>query len=299
MEATRFLPPRRPGVVFHALAVLASLAGGTIALAYALSGASGTQFTLILVLALVLLAPLPLLLYRGFALLRANYNLERDGLRLRWGLRQQDIPLPEIEWVRPASELGFSLPLPPLHWPGAVLGVRTVPELGPVEFLSATTVGMLLLATPDRVYAISPEDPRAFIRAFQRAWECGSLSPLPAYSARPTAFLEQVWQDRLARFPLLVGAALTVGLFLLVGLVIPTSGPLSIGFDPSGQPFPPGPPERLMLLPVLAGFTLAVNLLLGLFLYRYDAQRPIAYLLWLSSALTPLLLALAVVSVIT
>ncbi|HZW03756.1 MAG TPA: PH domain-containing protein [Anaerolineaceae bacterium] len=294
MEATRYLPPRRAGLVFHALATAASLTGGISALVAALSGAVGTQFVLFLGLGLLLLVPLPLLLYRGLALFRASYNLERDGLRLNWGLRRQDIPLPEIEWVRPAGELGFHLPLPRLHWPGAILGLRTVPELGPVEFMAASTENMLLLATPDRVYAISPEDPRAFIRAFQRAWEYGSLSPLPAYSARPTAFLEQVWQDRLARIPLLVGLVLTLGLVFFVALLIPTSGPLSLGFDPSGQPFPPGPPERLMLLPVLAAFTLAINLALGLFLYRLRARRPIAYLLWVSSALTPLLLLLAV-----
>jgi len=44
------------------------------------------------------------------------------GLRLRWGLRAEDIPLPEIEWIRPASDLGFHLPKPFLSMPGALLG---------------------------------------------------------------------------------------------------------------------------------------------------------------------------------
>jgi hypothetical protein len=294
MESTIFYPPRRPGVIFQSLAIVLSALAGTAALVLALTRATGSQFVLLIVLALLFYLPLPVLVYRLFSLLRASYTLERDGLRLHWGLRSQDIPLPQVEWVRPASDLGFHLPLPLLRWPGSVVGARPVPDLGPVEFLAATTQGMLLLATPERVYAISPEDPRAFVRLFQRMIEYGSLSPIQPYSSRPAAFAERIWNDRLARVPLIAAVLLTLLLFVFVALMIPASGPLAIGFDPSGAPYPPVPPERLMLLPVLAAFSLVIDVVFGLYLYRSEPNRPISYLLWLSAAVTPLLLLAAV-----
>lgn len=298
MEPTLFIPPRRSGIIFHAAAALVSAGSGTVALLYALRSAVGVPFVLAMLLGVLLIAPLPLLLYRGYALLRAVYTLERDGLRIRWGLRLQDIPIYEVEWVRPLSELGFNLPLPWLHLPGGILGTRIVPELGLVEFMAADTEHMLLIATPDRVFAISPADPRAFVRSFQRAIEFGSLTPIPAYSVRPAAYVSRVWADRLARIPLLISGVLTAVLFVAVALLIPTHGPLSLGFDPSGSPFPPGPPERLMLLPVIAIFMFLVDLLVGLYFYRWDDQRGVSYLLWLSSPITPLLLMIAVLILI-
>lgn len=288
---TVFLPPRREGIILHTAAAAVLLLAGAGVLAYALTAAHGSLFYVSVALALVLLMGLlPLFAYRGYALWRAGYTLQRDGLRISWGLRIQDIPLPDIEWVRPAEEMGFSLPLPWLRWPGAVLGVRQVPELGPVEFMASTTATMLLLATPERVYAISPEDPRAFIRAFQRAMEYGSLTPLPAFSARPGAFIRQALSDRRARIPLLVGLGLTVLLFVLAAVRVSSGGQVSLGYDPSGQLLPPAPAERVMLLPVLSALSIVSSTLLGLFFYRRPEQQHLSYLLWLASPLAPALL---------
>jgi hypothetical protein len=254
----------------------------------------GANFVLLLLLAVVLFVPLPLLAYRGYALLTARYSVERDGLRLRWGLRAEDIPLPEIEWVRPASDLAFDLPVPRLSWPGAILGSLNVSDLGPVEFMASDRALLLLLATPTRVYAISPADPVGFVRAFQYATEMGSLSPIESYSARPASYLRSVWDDRLARTMLLLGAGLTVVLFVLVSLYIPGLDSVSLGFSSSGQLLPPVPAAQLLLLPLLGGFAFLMDTLAGAYFYRYDPWRPVAYLMWASSTLTPALLIAAV-----
>jgi hypothetical protein len=49
--------------------------------------------------------PVPFLGYRAYALLRADYYIDRDSLAMLWGLRVEDIPLTDIEWVRPASDV--------------------------------------------------------------------------------------------------------------------------------------------------------------------------------------------------
>ncbi len=59
---------------------------------------------------------------------------------------------------------------------------------------------------------------------------------------------------------------------------LPTEVPF--GFDPYGQPESLVPPTRLLLLPMIAGFCWLVDLAIGLWLYRRDDQRPLAYGLW-------------------
>ncbi len=237
-----------------------------------------------------MLAPTPLLLYRLYALAQASYLLERDGLRIRWGLRGEDIPLTQIEWIRPANELGFPLRIPLTSSPGAYLGLIRVEGLGLVEYIASDIQTMLLVATPNKVYVISPADPNAFMRSFRRVFELGSLSPLPSYSVRPAVFVERVWADRPARIMLLAGFVLTVALFLLVSLRIPTLASISLGFDAAKQPLEAGPPESLLLLAVLGGFAYMLDLLSGLFLYRHPTSKPVAYLLWGASVAVSILL---------
>jgi hypothetical protein len=289
-----FKPARRKGLIFQISAgVLLAVLDGA-AFWVAAQQAEGAYFVLLLLLCLGLLAPLLLVVYRIYSLVQARYMLERDGLRLRWGLRAEDIPLPDVEWVRPASELAYPLKLPLLNAPGAILGTLTVPDLGPVEFMASDISRMLLVATPTKVYAISPSDPLDFLSTFQRVIELGSLAPIRPTTTLPAAYLQSVWDDRAARILGLTSFLLTVALFVVVSLAIPNHAPISLGWQPNGLPLKAGPSERLLLLPVLAGFSFILDLILGLFFYRHPTQRPAAFLLWAGGVITPILFLVAV-----
>ncbi len=289
-----YRPTRRNGLILHSVALAAFSVASGAAFWLAFRQDVGGNFVLYILLALLLFIPIPILAYRGYALLTARYSIERDGLRLRWGLRAEDIPLTEVEWVRPAADLAFELPLPRLSWPGAIVGGLTVGDLGPVEYMASERDLLLLVATPARVYAISPADPVSFVRAFQYATEMGSLSPIDAYSARPASYLRSVWSDRAARVLILAGGALALALFVLVSLAIPGRQTASLGFTSSGQPIPAGPAVQLLLLPILGVLAYVMDSIGGAFFYRYDPWRPVAYLLWGSGVLTPAVLLLAV-----
>ncbi|MGZ6286405.1 MAG: PH domain-containing protein, partial [Ktedonobacterales bacterium] len=105
------------------------------------------NFVIYLLVGLVAFAPIPLLGYRAFALFRAEYVLNRDSLELRWGLRDEEIPLMDIEWVRPIEDLAFPLSLPSAVLPGALLGLRRHRDLGIVEFIASDRRNLLLVAT--------------------------------------------------------------------------------------------------------------------------------------------------------
>lgn len=283
-EQTVFRPLRQRGLFFHGILIVAL--GATSALSFMLgfNQQVGGYFVLLLLISLLLFAPLPWIIYRAYALGRAVYRVERDGLRLRWGLRAEDVPLPEIEWVRQATDLAADLPLPRLVWPGALLGSVNVPDLGPMEYLASSSKNLILIATAQRIYAISPEDPQTFLRAFQYALEMGSLSPLSSVSVLPAAYLSQVWANKVARVLLVGGFLLNLFLFVGVSLLVPGRATVSLGFQPNGAPLPAVPATQLLLLPILGAFTYVIDFAAGLFFFRHEQNRIIAYITWASAA---------------
>jgi hypothetical protein len=144
------------------------------------------------------------------------------------------------------------------------------------------------------------------LTAYQRLTELGSLSPLTARSVYPSFLLARLWRTPSARALLLGGLALNLLLLAWVILVAPGRGEVMLGFQRGGEAVPG---IRLLLLPVLSSFFFLIDFFVGLFLYRrslypkassgasYLPPAPysvLAYLLWGSGALTPLLFILAV-----
>lgn len=292
-----FRPFRRNGLLLHSGLALVSAAAGGVCF-WQLSTQQGQPgFLWLLLLGILVLIPFPLLVYHLYGLLSATYTLERDGLRLRWGLRAEDIPLQEIEWLRNALELGFTLPLPPIRLPGAIVGTRNVEGLGRVEFMASDVNNLLLVATPRCVFVISPADMRAFERAFRRSMEMGSLSPMTAYSTQPVVFLRQILADRSVRVLLAISAFLLIGLLVVVALQLPGRELVSLGFDSEGLPREAGSAQQLLILPALGAVVLLVDLIAGMFLYHRWKQHLIAYLLWAGSGLTSLLLIFAALQI--
>jgi hypothetical protein len=265
-----------------------------INLIWALQAQAGFDFLLHLILALVTFVPLPWLVYRGYALIGARYDLDRDGVRLRWGLRSEDISLQDIEWLRPAEDLTEPLPLPPLRWPGMVLGTREVDGLGPIEFLASSGRNLVLIATPRRIYVVSPADVEGFIETYRRINELGSLTPFASRSVYPSFLLMRVWSAPAARALVLGGLILGLALLVWVTLAASQLDRVSLGFTAGGQPLPPGPGESLLLLPALNGFIYLMDLLGGLYFFRRPDQKAVAYLLWTGGVVTPLLMMAAV-----
>src|SRR4030095_982171 len=106
-----FPPAKQFGMFLHAIFILA-LAGVSIWGFTNLTNAQvGPMFVSYLLIGLLAFAPIPFLGYRAYALFKADYCIDRDSLAILWGLRVEDIPLTDIEWVRPASDLTHPLAL--------------------------------------------------------------------------------------------------------------------------------------------------------------------------------------------
>jgi hypothetical protein len=61
---------------------------------------------------------------------------------------------------------------------------------------------------------------------------------------------------------------------------------------------PPGPPETLLLFPVLAGLAFGLDLVAGFYFYRREESPILAYLAWAGSLVIPILLLIVMVKLI-
>lgn len=294
-EDFTFYPPKRTGIIFHLISIAILTLLGAWGLWQAVHASVGPIFLIYLSPFLIALPLVPFLIYRLNNLENASYTLERDSLRLRWGLRVEAIPMINIQWIRPSSDLQQSLRLPALRWPGSVLGTRRFPGGKTViEFLAAQSRDLLVIATPNRFFAISPANADEFLQAYQHFTELGSLLPPTPQSVHPTILVTRLWQNRPARYLILLGGLSTLGVLIWVSLAIPELEQVNLGFTPSGSPRPPIPSIRLMLLPILGSFAYLVNLFLGLAFFRRPETQPLAYLLWCTSIIVSIFFMAAV-----
>lgn len=294
-----FPPSKRFGLITHGfvILVLGGISGFGI---WRLTDAEvGPTFVTYLLTALLAFAPVPFFGYRAYALLRSDYYIDRDSLAILWGLRVEDIPLTDIEWVRPASDLTSPLSLPTFRLPGAVLGSRRHPDLGRVEFIASDARNLILIATSKRVFAISPRDAGALVRTFARATEMGSLMPAQPVSVYPSFIITQAWESPAARFLWMSGLFLNLGLIVWVGILIPSLAQIPFGFDAFGAPENIVPSVQLILLPLISMAIFVIGVAAGLYFYRWEMQRPLAFIVWASSALSAALFLMAVLFIVS
>jgi hypothetical protein len=255
---------------------------------------SDATFLIFIMLASITLIAATAIIYRIYALQRARYILARDGISIYWGLRREEIPINMVNWVGSADQNRMKLSKPLVRLPGAILGIQTQPDGKPIEFLAARDTHLVLIVTPEKIYAISPANEIEFMQTYHRLSEFGSLAPIASISDYPTALLARSWADRPARILMVSSIVLALGLILWVSLTLPTHSVTTLRLNPDGSVVELVPGIRFLLLPVINSFLFVVDMLLGLFFYRRADTRSLSYLMWASSSLTSLLFSGAV-----
>ncbi|MFP3853692.1 MAG: PH domain-containing protein [Anaerolineales bacterium] len=263
----------------------AAIAGGFLVLALAMLAMgiislAAAPISLLLVLWVALpLIGLPLALWSGhqlYGLLTARYRIDRDGFVLRWGFAREQVPLQQVRSVRWADRA--DLPSPGLQMPGFHLGAA---KEGDPEYFAVTGNHLVVVEFDQRRLVISPEDPEAFVDGFVSATRLGSLEPLAAKSQRTQLLPGRLWADPWARWMVLGGLILFLAFIGHLGFManeMPAEIPF--GFSTAGLPGPTAPPGRLLLLALLSGLVWAGNLIMGVWFYPREGQRPLAYGLW-------------------
>lgn len=294
MEWTRYHAPRVGGIAIHSVALIVILTAVGVMVTLASENLAALESVLLLVSSVLLALLFPFIAYRFYALLQSEYAVGREGLVLRWGLRQIRLPHEMIVDAILANDLADVPAMPRWRWPGSVLGKIEDEELGTIEFMASDIHKLLFIGTLDRVYAISPENPAEFLMALREASEQGSLEKGSIISVEANFVLSQAWAEKIVRALLISGALLALSLLLVVGIVLQNRETISLGFSALAQPEAPVAAAQLYLLPALNIVIYMGNLLLGLVLYREGEGGEMAKLLWASSLLSGLLFLAAI-----
>ena len=294
-----FPPPKQRGLILHGIVILILTAITIFAFINISRADVGPSFLIALLIAFASFIPIPFFLYRLYSLWRADYHISRDSLMINWGLRIEDIPLTDIEWIRPADDLTHPVSLPSFPIPGGLLGTRRHPDLGMVEFLASDSRKLLLVATAKRVFVISPEDSAGLSQTFARITELGSITSVESKSVYPSFVVIQAWESGLARYLWLSGLFLNIGLFIWASLIIPSTPRVALGPQFAGSALETVSSSQLIIFP-LAGLLLSViSWIAGLYFYRWEKERVLAFIVWGSSTFTSLLFLLAVLFIVT
>jgi hypothetical protein len=294
-----FPPPKQRGLIVHGVVILILAIIVVFAFIKLSSADVGPAFLIALLIALASFTPIPFLLYRLYSLWRADYYLSRDSLTINWGLRIEDIPLTDIEWIRAADDLTHPVSLPPFPMPGGLLGTRRHPDLGMVEFLASDSRKLLLVATTKRVFVISPEDSAGLSQTFARITELGSITSIESKSVYPSFVVIQAWESGLARYLWLSGLFLNIGLFIWASLIIPSTPRVALGPQFLGSTLETVSSSQLIIFPLASLLLSVAGWIAGLYFYRWEKERVLAFIVWGSSTFTSLLFLLAVLFIIT
>jgi hypothetical protein len=290
----RFHAPKRRGIVLHAAVLLGLTASIAGMLSLASQSPPGLLVVVLLILSVIAGFLFPIFFYRLYALLRSEYSLDREGLRLRWGLRQIDLPHDQIVDVALAEELHAPPDSPRWQWPGSVMGIIQDGELGAVEYMASEKEGHVLLGTSKGIFVISPENPAEFLAVYHREAERGSIVEMKARSVVPSFIFNEAWADPSVRRLLIAGASLAAALLLLVGILAPGLESVPLGFAPTGGPLEEVPASQLFLLPAIHLVFALASFLLGLILYRESENALIAKLVWGSTLFVGFLFLVAI-----
>jgi uncharacterized membrane protein len=82
-------------------------------------------------------------------------------------------------------------------------------------------------------------------------------------------------------------------------MLIPSFSKIPFGFNPFGTPNQTASSTQLILLPLISGFMFVVGITAGLYFYRWARQRPLAFVVWISSTLCAFLFLMAVLFLVS
>ena len=287
-EKIEHRPDRSLGFAIHLGLILINSAISGYLLYRALSSEMQGVFILYLISSIITFIPAPFLFYQAFALARAKYVITRDGIAIQWGLRTEDIPIEEIEWIRRPRDFVHPITQPPFRLPGAVLASCNDRDLGLIEYIATEIKRVVLVATHTKVFALSPGNPYAFINDFHRSAELGSFSPFKKQSSRPQLILTQLLRDKTARSFLIASLSISLILLIAVSFIIPNISTVPLGLESSGEIQETSPAERLILLPFLSLLLFFIDLGYGAYLFRKKGFKNASYIIFFSSLLLPI-----------
>ncbi len=196
------------------------------------------------------------LTYHGWAVLRLQYIVTRDGIGICWGWNRFFVPMQEVTQVASAAGVARTT----FWWRGPALYVGTTREEGRRVYGFSTIPWdrALILGGPRVLLVMSPQDREGFLNALNARRRLGPNRVLSLGWERPRWARWALWRDAPALLALITAGMLVLLLWGEAAWRVENS--------------------RLLGLVQLASLLLMANTLLGLLVYA--RERPAALALW-------------------
>lgn len=234
--------------------------------------------------------------YRWIAALTLTYDIDRNGLYIRWAGNQASIPLEQIVTIDLGSGPVF-LPLGLFQRVGTYWGRAFAGETPLYLYATQPPRDCLIVYTPDAAYAISPEDPEAFVQDLEQRRSLGATKPMQPALEYSRVFHYTFWRD--GTVLALIVAAVFINLLALglIAVAYPSLAPLvEMRFDATGELAELRPRHQTLFLPLAAFGLSLLNMAAGLSLYQRLPSG--ARLLQGASVIVQLLFLVAVVQIL-
>jgi hypothetical protein len=288
--------PTRSGFIFLGIGLI--FIGLAYILTYLLLQQDEPPLAFILLVGLlVTLGIIGLMLYGALVVFKLGYHIDRNGLAIRWGLGQQLIPFQSIKAIIPGKDVAPSAEFRAANIAGLHFGRAELPEYGLLKFrATAPLTESLLVVTPNQAYVISPDQPQAFLKAWQVRQNLGPTQQWSESIRRCWPFNTPLILDSLAWRLLGTAAFFCFSLVGYISLNYPElPALLPIHFDSLGQVDRIADKRVLFTLPLVGAIVWGVNLILGSLFYHQE--KVAAYLLWGSTIVVQLCLWAAVLMI--
>ena len=255
-------PPRSLVSLLLLAGLLVALLAVDIVLAWTLTRSEVGLRALALALVIALSLPvLAVLAYWLWGALTLRYTLDRNALTVHWAGATHVIPLPIVQRLVPGTELPTAPRVQGLRLPGYTVGQAELPDLGRTLFFSTRPLAeQVFVVTPLQTYALSPDDPAAFLAEVATRQRLGPTEYV-AQTVRLAPWLGlPIWRDRVAHLLLGVAALACVALYAWVVARYPD---LPASLPLRGPTLPPLARLAALLLPTIGLGALVGNGLLA------------------------------------
>ena len=293
-----FKPIAQKGLILHGISIISLLGLVSVLIIPLFNQVFGFMFIAYLLSAILIAIPIPFLVYRSYALFHADYILERDGIRLKWGMRLEDIPMSQIQWIQKASEYKSPIRYPFFSIPGAFIGTVKQKNNLPIEFIASEKKNLVLIGLDHKIYAVSPIEVENFMLVFSEQLEYGSLDEIIPQSIHPSLMITQIFRLPRMSWIILAGFILNLLLLFLSGLASTQYTTVHIGYNVLGMLSEPIPATQLMILPILSLLFFFGSILISGIAYREKSRGKLVYLLQTSNIITCILFLITLVNIL-
>jgi len=239
-----------------------------------------------------------LMVYWLYGLFSLSYILDRNGLVIRWGPLRQVVPMGNIERIVPAEAVHVPMRFYGVAWPGYRVGKGYVKGVGSLRVYATCPLrGQLLVITPSQIYGISPSNPQAFLKDFERRAGLGIVHRMEQITHRSAWMSLPIWRDRQAQALIFAGFLLNLWLVAYICKAYPgLPRILPLHFDSLGEVDRVGERTELFILPIIGWMVQMFDTSAGLLLH--PRQTTGSYLLFVAAVLVQALLWAAVVTIV-